>query len=65
MFHHKKLKKTENLFTLSLKKTPDILKQLGEIKNGDQIIVGFALETNNEKENALSKLEKKKLTSLF
>jgi phosphopantothenoylcysteine decarboxylase/phosphopantothenate--cysteine ligase len=60
-FSSQKIKKTKDLFTLSLKKTPDILKQLGEIKNGDQIIVGFALETNNEKENALSKLEKKKI----
>jgi phosphopantothenoylcysteine decarboxylase/phosphopantothenate--cysteine ligase len=60
-FSSQKIKKTEDLFAFSLKKTPDILKQLGEIKNGDQIIVGFALETNNEKENALSKLEKKKI----
>ncbi|MEJ7820710.1 MAG: bifunctional phosphopantothenoylcysteine decarboxylase/phosphopantothenate--cysteine ligase CoaBC [Chitinophagaceae bacterium] len=60
-FSSQKIKKTKDLFTLSLKKTPDILKQLGEIKNGDQIIVGFALETNNEKENALSKLVTKKI----
>ena len=60
-FSLKKIKKTENVFTLSLKKTNDILKQLGEQKNKDQIIVGFALETNNEKENALSKLEKKNI----
>jgi len=60
-FSSQKIKKTKDLFTLSLKKTPDILKQLGEIKNEDQIIVGFALETNNEKENALCKLEKKKI----
>jgi phosphopantothenoylcysteine decarboxylase/phosphopantothenate--cysteine ligase len=60
-FSSQKIKKSTDLFTLSLIKTPDILKQLGEIKNEKQIIVGFALETNNEKENALSKLEMKKI----
>ena len=56
-----KIKKREQLFTLNLKRTPDILKQLGEQKSDGQIVVGFALETNNEKENALSKLEKKNI----
>jgi len=60
-FSPKKIKKTEDVFTIGLTKTNDILKQLGEQKSQDQIIVGFALETNNEKENALSKLEKKKI----
>jgi phosphopantothenoylcysteine decarboxylase/phosphopantothenate--cysteine ligase len=58
-FSTKKIKKTEDVLSLNLKKTNDILKTLGEQKNKDQIVVGFALETNNEKENALSKLEKK------
>lgn len=52
-------KKTENL-TLHLTKTKDILKSLGEIKN-KQFLVGFALETENEKENAKLKLKKKNL----
>ena len=56
-----KIKKTDNALMLSLKATKDILKELGEKKNKDQIIVGFALETNNEKENALSKLRKKNI----
>jgi phosphopantothenoylcysteine decarboxylase/phosphopantothenate--cysteine ligase len=60
-FSPNKIKKTEGVFAIGLTKTNDILKQLGEQKNQDQIIVGFALETNNEKENALSKLEKKKI----
>ncbi len=60
-FSPKKIKKTEDVFTIDLTKTNDILKKLGEQKSQDQIIVGFALETNNEKENALSKLEKKKI----
>ena len=58
-FSTKKIKKTEDIFSLDLKRTNDILKKLGELKSKDQIVVGFALETNNEKENALSKLEKK------
>ncbi|MDB5221411.1 MAG: coaBC [Chitinophagaceae bacterium] len=60
-FSSRKIKKTEDVFTLGLKRTNDILKELGEQKNQDQVIVGFALETNNEKENALCKLEKKNI----
>ena len=60
-FSEKKIKKTEDALTLTLKRTNDILKQLGEKKTNDQVLVGFALETNNEKENALSKLEKKNI----
>ncbi|MEO5781992.1 MAG: phosphopantothenoylcysteine decarboxylase, partial [Ginsengibacter sp.] len=60
-FSSNKIKKTEDSFSLDLKRTNDILKKLGEQKNNDQIVVGFALETNNEKENALSKLEKKNI----
>ena len=54
-----KIKKKENNLTLELTKTKDILKSLGEKKKKGQIIVGFALETNNEKENALEKLKRK------
>ncbi len=57
----KKIKKTGDVLSLDLKRTNDILKKLGEQKSKDQIVVGFALETNNEKENALSKLEKKNI----
>lgn len=58
-FSSTKIKKAENNLSLDLQKTNDILKVLGEKKNKDQIVVGFALETNNEKENALSKLKAK------
>lgn len=51
-------KKTDNL-TIALTKTKDILKSLGEIKRADQLLVGFALETTNEREYALSKLKSK------
>ena len=60
-FSERKIKKTEEVFTLTLKRTIDILKVLGDKKSKDQVLVGFALETNNEKENALSKLEKKNI----
>jgi phosphopantothenoylcysteine decarboxylase/phosphopantothenate--cysteine ligase len=54
-----KIKKVESTITLGLEKTKDILKSLGEIKKENQILVGFALETNNEIENAISKLKSK------
>ena len=56
-----KIKKTEANFPLELVKTKDILNALGETKKNGQVLVGFALETNNEKEYALSKLRKKNL----
>ena len=54
-----KIKKKEDRFQLELTKTKDILKSLGEKKKNGQVLVGFALETNNEKEYALDKLNKK------
>lgn len=55
-----KIKKTEKSLSLELTPTRDILKTLGEQKKTDQVLVGFALETSNEKKNALEKLQKKK-----
>lgn len=55
-----KIKKKEPTLTLELEKTKDILASLGEIKK-QQYLVGFALETNNELENAKGKLKKKNL----
>ncbi len=54
-----KIKKSENSFAVELQKTKDILKHLGDIKKEGQFLVGFALETTNEKEYALKKLESK------
>ena len=54
-----KIKKNEGTFNIELTKTKDILKSLGEKKKNKQILVGFALETNNEKEYALKKLQTK------
>ncbi|MCB4809308.1 bifunctional phosphopantothenoylcysteine decarboxylase/phosphopantothenate--cysteine ligase CoaBC [Tamlana sp. 62-3] len=55
-----KIKKKTNTLTLELEKTKDILASLGEIKT-KQFLVGFALETNNELENAKGKLKRKNL----
>lgn len=56
-----KIKKKTDEFSLELKKTPDILRTLGEQKRSGQLLVGFALETENELENALKKLRSKNL----
>tara|TARA_B110000902_G_scaffold163417_1_gene186915 strand:+ start:1180 stop:2385 length:1206 start_codon:yes stop_codon:yes gene_type:complete len=55
-----KIKKKDATIEIVLEKTKDILASLGEIK-GHQLLVGFALETNNEEENAIGKLKKKNL----
>ncbi|MCW3160867.1 bifunctional phosphopantothenoylcysteine decarboxylase/phosphopantothenate--cysteine ligase CoaBC [Chryseobacterium oryctis] len=55
-----KIKKNDENLTIELVKNPDILKTMGEKKN-HQFLVGFALETQNEEENAKGKLEKKNL----
>ncbi len=55
-----KIKKNDEDLVLHLTKTKDILKSLGEIKE-KQFLVGFALETENEVENAKLKLKKKNL----
>lgn len=52
--------KSKNI-TLKLKPTKDIAARLGKTKRPGQILVGFALETDNEQANALSKLERKNL----
>lgn len=58
-----KIKKKEagEEIQLKLKSTKDILGFLGKEKNKGQILVGFALETHNEKDNALKKLTNKNL----
>ena len=55
----KKIKKNDGELVIELKKTKDILKSLGEKKSGKQVLVGFALETDNEREYALGKLKNK------
>jgi phosphopantothenoylcysteine decarboxylase/phosphopantothenate--cysteine ligase len=55
-----KIKKNESSLVLELEKTKDILASLGEIKK-EQFLIGFALETENEIENAKLKIKKKNL----
>jgi phosphopantothenoylcysteine decarboxylase / phosphopantothenate---cysteine ligase len=54
-----KLKKHNSTLTLELTRTKDILQSLGKMKRKDQILVGFALENQNEREYALAKLTDK------
>jgi phosphopantothenoylcysteine decarboxylase/phosphopantothenate--cysteine ligase len=54
-----KIKKKEAELTITLSKTKDILKQLGTLKKPHQFLIGFALETDHEKEHALQKLQSK------
>jgi phosphopantothenoylcysteine decarboxylase/phosphopantothenate--cysteine ligase len=57
----KKIKKKEESFTIELTKTKDIAKVLGQAKRDNQLLVGFALETDNEVENAMGKIKSKNL----
>jgi phosphopantothenoylcysteine decarboxylase/phosphopantothenate--cysteine ligase len=54
-----KIKKSGDDLTVALKRTKDILAALGKKKQNGQVLVGFALETNNEREGALKKLTEK------
>ena len=56
-----KIKKKEEEFSIELVKTKDIAAELGQLKRPGQVIVGFALETDNEMEHAQEKLGKKNL----
>lgn len=54
-----KIKRTGDDMVIRLKPNPDIAASLGKIKQQNQVLVGFALETNDEESNAQSKLKKK------
>ena len=54
-----KIKKKEGDMSILLKRTIDIAASLGKTKNENQLLVGFALETNNAIENAKGKLKRK------
>ncbi|MBK7713178.1 MAG: bifunctional phosphopantothenoylcysteine decarboxylase/phosphopantothenate--cysteine ligase CoaBC [Bacteroidales bacterium] len=56
-----KIKKDNSGLTIKLKPTADIAAELGKIKKPVQLLAGFALETNNELENAKEKLARKNL----
>ena len=54
-----KIKKEETTKTISLVPTKDTLAELGKLKKTNQVLIGFALETQHEVENAKVKLKKK------
>ena len=54
-----KLKKSDSDMSIALKRTPDILAQLGKCKRPDQTLCGFSMETHNLLENSAAKLQKK------
>ena len=56
-----KVKKSGENWNITLQKTNDILLQVSQKKKKNQILVGFALETENEMENATAKLQQKNL----
>ncbi len=56
-----KIKKSKEIPEIELVPTKDILAALGESKNDQQVLIGFALETNNEEFNAQKKLQNKNL----
>ena len=58
---NKKIKKSDDDLILHLERTEDILKSLGTMKNAQQILIGFAAETDDLEANALAKLKKKNL----
>lgn len=60
-----KIKKKSDDLTIQLVKNPDILAWAGETKQSDQFLVGFALETQNEIENARGKFKRKNLDLLI
>jgi len=56
-----KIKRADKNISIELKSNPDIAAELGKIKKRGQVLVGFALETNNEINNAKQKLKNKNL----
>jgi phosphopantothenoylcysteine decarboxylase/phosphopantothenate--cysteine ligase len=58
---HQKIKKKKDSLQISLKQTTDILNYVTSQKKQSQLVVGFAVETENPQENAKKKLERKKL----
>ncbi|MBB3054314.1 phosphopantothenoylcysteine decarboxylase domain-containing protein [Mucilaginibacter gotjawali] len=59
--HTEKMKKSGNELSLQLVKNVDIAFEFGRVKQAGQVSVGFALETNDEEQNALKKLDTKNL----
>lgn len=58
---NQKMKREGNTLDLHLNSTPDIARAIGQMKREDQKLIGFALETHNERQHAQEKLQKKNL----
>jgi phosphopantothenoylcysteine decarboxylase / phosphopantothenate---cysteine ligase len=58
---HKIKKETSDVTSIPLVQTHDTLKWMGQNKKANQLLVGFALETDNEEANAIKKIERKNL----
>jgi phosphopantothenoylcysteine decarboxylase/phosphopantothenate--cysteine ligase len=56
-----KIKKTDSELVIRLKRNPDILKEIAQYKKPSQVFCGFAAESENLRDNALKKLDEKKL----
>ncbi|MDD2726577.1 MAG: bifunctional phosphopantothenoylcysteine decarboxylase/phosphopantothenate--cysteine ligase CoaBC [Proteiniphilum sp.] len=61
MAEHKIKRTDDDGITLTLTPNPDIAAALGRVKRKDQLLIGFALETDNEEPNAIRKMERKQL----
>lgn len=59
-----KIKKTAERISLELERTEDILAEVGRARRAGQVVIGFALETENETVNARRKLEEKRLDAI-
>ena len=59
-----KIKRQAGDFVLHLSPTPDIAAALGQMKQPGQTLIGFALETNNELNNAADKMRRKQLDAI-
>jgi len=59
--YNKKIKRGKDSLILELKPTDDIAETLGKMKKTNQVLVGFALESDNEIKNAVKKIKKKNL----
>lgn len=60
-----KIKKVDDVLHIELVKNPDIVSWASNNKRENQLTIGFSLETNNEKENALEKLSKKNMNIII
>jgi phosphopantothenoylcysteine decarboxylase/phosphopantothenate--cysteine ligase len=59
-----KLKKSTNSLTLELERAPDILGEVSKLRAGNQLVIGFAAETNDLLKNARVKLKEKNLDAI-